>query len=103
MVADERTLLVWRTSYPFNWMEFARRVLGEAPTLLRLPRAGALIHVLDLNLSLTVTRRRRCSGSREPEPSSTCLTFTLSLTVTLTSTLRECPRAIRRGLVGASS
>ena len=42
-------------SYPFNYMEFARRVLGEAPTLLRLPPAGALIHVRHLPPSPTTS------------------------------------------------
>ena len=30
-----RPLLIWRQSYPFNYMEFLRRILGEAKTLLR--------------------------------------------------------------------
>lgn len=52
--APLRPLLIWRQSFPFNYMEFMRRVLGEAPTLLALSRAGRpLVYVpLDRNLSL---------------------------------------------------
>ena len=72
--APRRALLIWRQSFPFNYMEFIRRVLGEAPTLLSLVRSrqgidgtgsttaladassalsGPIIHVpLDRNISL---------------------------------------------------
>ena len=53
LAAPRMRLIVWRQSYPFNYMEFARRVLGEAPTLLSLARETSLIHV-PLNGNLTL-------------------------------------------------
>ena len=51
--ATRRPLLIWRQSFPFNYMEFVRRILGEAQTLLAMRGQRPIVYApLDGNLSL---------------------------------------------------